>query len=307
MPANFERVAYFLCVCECGSVSKAAAKLYISPQALNKQIRALEAELGEPLFRRTSRTLSLSDFGVFFRNQMQPVCQLYQTAQTQVAHYLDASRQTLRVGFFQGVPKRQVIQPLITELMIGMPNVQIELGSAEMDEIYADLRSGKTDLAITNVNPCESLPDLVQIPLLAMPCSIVVSYLHPWMVKETVGVADMEAAPVLFLSRANGPDKEGFYGNLRASSYHFAPTYNAMLAQLGTGRQYAVFPTLFENLSEIGLKMFPLPEECRFEFSLALLYRPDNRYAQFFSSLSSLRKDFQQLLAADVYSSRNGQ
>ena len=41
MPVNFERITYFLQVCEHGSVSKAAENLYISPQALNKQIRTL--------------------------------------------------------------------------------------------------------------------------------------------------------------------------------------------------------------------------------------------------------------------------
>lgn len=292
MPADFERVAYFLHVCECGSVSKAAEKLYISPQALNKQIRLLEEELGEKLFQRTTRTLSLTSFGTFFRNQMQPVYHLYQTARAQVANYLDTSKQTLRVSFFQGVPKRKVIQPILTELMVGLPDVQIELGSAEMDEIYADLRSKKTDLAITNVKPGEDISDLVQIPLLAMPCMIVVSYLHPWMAKETVGLEDMAQAPVLFLSRANGPDKEGFYGDLRAASYHFAPTYNAMIAQLGLGKHYAVFPTLFENLPEVGLKTFLLPEECKFEFSLALVYHPENRFAPFFASLSALQEEF---------------
>ena len=298
MPANFERIAYFLRACECGNVSKAAKKLYISPQALNKQIRTLEEELGENLFQRTTRTLELTTFGAFFRNQMQPVYQLYQTAQDQIRGYLDQSRQTLRVGFFQGVPKRQVIQPLITELMIGLPDVQIELGSAEMDEIYADLRSKKIDLAIANVNPIDDLSDLVQIPLLSMPCKIVVSYLHPWMAKDTVTAEDMEKSPVLFLSRANGPDKEGFYGTLRASSYQFAPTYNAMLAQLGTGQHYAVFPTLYENLSETGLRTFPLPEGCRFEFALALLYRPDIRFAEFFSTLTVLRDALKKTLPA---------
>lgn len=296
MPADFERITYFLHVCECGSVSKAAEKLYISPQALNKQIRTLEEELGEKLFQRTTRALELTSFGSFFHSQMQPVHQHYQIARSQVSDYLNAAKQTLRVGFFQGVPKRKVIQPILTELMIGLPDVQIELGSAEMDEIYADLRSNKIDLAITNVKPDEKIPDLVQIPLLAMPCMIVVSYLHPWMAKETVGREDMAQAPVLFLSRASGPDKEGFYGELRAASYHFAPTYNAMIAQLGLGQHYAVFPTLFENLPEVGLKTFPLPDECRFEFSLALVYRPDNRFASFFSTLTSLQMDFQDLV-----------
>lgn len=297
MPANFERITYFLQVCEHGSVSKAAENLYISPQALNKQIRTLEEELGEKLFHRTTRSLTLTNFGTFFRNQMQPVYQLYRTAQDHVSHYLDATKQTLRVGFFQGVPKRRVIQPVITELMVGLPDVQIELRSAEMDEIYEDLRSNKIDLAITNVNPVDALPDLVQIPLFSLPCKIVVSYLHPWMAKERITSEDMAAASVLFLTRANGPDREGFYGELKAASYQFAPSYNGMLAQLGMGRHYAVFPTMFENLDEIGLKTFPLPEEYSKEFTLALVYRPDNRFAKFFDTLTVLQEEFRQIVS----------
>lgn len=298
MPVDFNRIVCFLQICESGSIAKASQQLYISPQALNKQMRILEEGLGAKLFQRTGHKLALTDFGMFFRNQMQPVYQLYQTAQIQVAHYLDSSRHTLRVGFFQGIPKRQVIQPVLTELLIGLPNIQIELGSAEMDEIFANLRAGKTDLAITYVNPVELFSDLVQIPLLAIPCTIVISYLHPWMVKESITAEDMAGASVLFLARANGPDKDGFYGNLRASSYHFAPSYNAMLAQLGIGQHYAVFPTLFENLGEIRLKAFPLPDEYHAEFSLSLLYRADSQFAGFFSTLSSLKEDFRQMRSA---------
>ena len=299
MAADFNRIIYFLQVCDYGSITKAAEHLYISPQALNKQMRVLEEELGAKLFQRTSRALTLTSFGIFFRNQMKPVYQFYQAAQTQVTHYLNATKHTLRVGFFQGVPKRQIIQPVITELMVGLPQVQIELGSAEMDEIYADLRSGKIDLAITNVNPVDSLDDLVQIPLMTMPCSIVVSYLHSWMVKESVDIDDMSNAPVLFLARANGPDREGFYSGLKASDYHFAPDYNTMLAQLSLGQHYAVFPTVFENLEEMGLKTFPLPKELQAEFRLSLLYRPDNQFADFFSTLTSMQDEFQQFSSPD--------
>jgi len=298
MPADFNRIVCFLKICENGSIAKAAQQLYISPQALNKQMRVLEEELGKKLFQRTGRKLALTDFGIFFRSQMQPVYQLYQTAQAQVASYLDSSRHTLRVGFFQGIPKRQVIQPVLTELLIGLPNIQIELGSAEMDEIFTDLRAGKTDLAITYVKPIDTFPDLIQIPLLTIPCAVVISYLHPWMAKESITAEDMAAAPVLFLTRTNGPDKDGFYGNLRASAYQFAPTYNSMLAQLGLGQHYGVFPTAFENLGELGLKAFPLPDEYHeyhAEFFLSLLYHPDSQFAVFFSTLSSLKEDFRRI------------
>lgn len=296
MHADFNRILSFLCVCEHGTITKAAEQLFITPQALNKQIRVLEEELGEKLFLHTTRRLELTDFGVFFRNQMQPVCQLYQSAQQQVDTYLNRAKRALRVGFFQGVPKRRVIQPVLTELMVGLPDVQIELGSAEMDELYTSLRSHKIDLAIANVRPGEPLDDLVQIPLMPLPCSVVVSYLHPWMAKEQVTREDLSSSPVLFLSRTAGPDQDGFYGQLQASSYQFAPTYNAMLAQLGVGKHYAVFPTLFENLSEIGLKTFPLPEAFDFNFSLSLVYHPDNRFADFFATLTCLQPQFGAML-----------
>ncbi len=299
MSADFNRIIYFLHICENGSIAKTAERLYISPQALNKQLRVLEEELGEKLFQRTARTLTLTKFGAFFRNQMQPVYQLFQTALTQVGNYLEASKQTIRVGFFTGIPKRQIIQPIITELMIGLPQVQIELGNAEMDEIYTDLRNRKIDIAITNVNPVDSIDDLIRIPLLELPSSVVVSYLHPWMAKESITAEDMAQMPVLFLSRAKGPDKQGFYGQLQASGYQYAPSYNSMIAQLGLGRHYAVFPVGLENLEEMGLKSFPLPEPHQSQFCLSLVYRPDNPFAEFFSTLTILQEEFRQLMAAD--------
>ena len=296
MQADFNRILSFLCVCEHGTISRAAEQLFISPQALNKQIRILEDELGEKLFFHNTRRLELTEFGIFFQNQMKPVCQLYQGAQQHVDNYLNWSKHALRVGFFQGIPKRKVIQPVLTELMVGLPDVQIELGSAEMDELYDDLRNHKIDLAIANVRPGEPIDDLVQIQLMPLPCSVVISYLHPWMAKEQVTQEDLSSNSVLFLSRASGPDKDGFYGKLKAKSYHFAPTYNSLLAQLGVGRHYAVFPTLFENLNEIGLTTFPLPKELHFNFSLSLIFRPDNRFAPFFSTLNCLQSQFSSML-----------
>lgn len=300
MPADFNRIVYFLRVCECGSISKAAESLYITPQALNRQIRVLEEELGEPLFVRNTRRLSISSFGAFFRNQMQPVYQLYQAAQRQVAEYLDAANPSLRIGFFQGIPKRQAIQPVIAEILEQLPDVQIELGSAEMDEVYSDLRSKKTDIAITYVNPVDDIGELVEIPLVTLSCSVVVSVLHPWAEKDSISVKDMEASPVLFLSRANGPDKVGFYGNMKAGGYHFATSYNAMLAQLGLGKHYGVFPVVFENLAEMGLKSFKLPAGCEAEFRLSLVYRQDSPYAEFFRSLDHLRETIEETISSNL-------
>lgn len=292
MTANFTRVVYFLTVCECGSIAGAAEKLYITPQALNKQIRMLEDELGESLFQHTTRRLNITDFGQFFRNQMQPVFQLYQNAMLQTEQYLDTAKPSLHVSFFQGIPKRQVIQPVISEILIGLPDSQIEFGSAEMDQIIDDLYDRKADLAITYINPTEHLPDLVQIPLFTAKSSIVVAPTHPWAAKKDITLEDMAREPVLFLERSHGPDKDGFYGNLKAASYHFAPDVNSMLAQLCLGRHYSVFPAANQFIEDSGLICLPLPDSCSSDFRLVLLYRPDNQFSNFFDSLKHLQASF---------------
>lgn len=292
MTVNFTRVVYFLTVCECGSIAGAAEKLYITPQALNKQMRMLEDELGAPLFKHTTRRLNLTDFGRFFRNQMQPVFQLYQNAMLQTEQYLDSEKPRLHVSFFQGIPKRQVIQPVISELLVGLPDSQIEFGSAEMDQLIEDIYNDRTDLAITYINAVEHLPNLVQIPLMTAESSIVVAPTHPWASRKAVTLEDMAREPVLFLARSHGPDKGGFYGNLKAASYHFAPDVNSMLAQLCLGRHYSVFPAENRLITDSGLVCLPLPEGCSSDFCLVLLYRPDNQFANFFDGLRHLQEFF---------------
>lgn len=53
----------FLTVAECGSMNKAAARLYLSPTAVMNEINKLETRLGFSLFVRTNRGLTLTEAG----------------------------------------------------------------------------------------------------------------------------------------------------------------------------------------------------------------------------------------------------
>lgn len=53
----------FVAVAEASSFSEAARRLGISPSAASQAIRNLEERLGTPLFRRSTRSLSLTDVG----------------------------------------------------------------------------------------------------------------------------------------------------------------------------------------------------------------------------------------------------
>ena len=58
---NIRQLSYFLTVCRCGSIKKAAEELVISQQALSKTIILLEKELNTQLFVRSNNKLELTN------------------------------------------------------------------------------------------------------------------------------------------------------------------------------------------------------------------------------------------------------
>lgn len=60
---NYHHLKLFWAVAHEGNLTRASAKLHLTPQTVSGQIRVLEAALGEKLFRRSGRGLVLTEIG----------------------------------------------------------------------------------------------------------------------------------------------------------------------------------------------------------------------------------------------------
>lgn len=63
---NMTQLEYFSCICEYGSVSRAAEKLFITQSALSQQLIRLEKSLGVQLFNRHGNVITLTESGERF-------------------------------------------------------------------------------------------------------------------------------------------------------------------------------------------------------------------------------------------------
>ena len=62
-PINLKHLYYFWKVATLGGVARAGEAIHVSPQTLSGQIKILEDRLGATLFKRSGRSLALTDAG----------------------------------------------------------------------------------------------------------------------------------------------------------------------------------------------------------------------------------------------------
>ena len=107
-----ERLAWYLCIVETGSLSKAALQLQVSQSMLSRGIHDLEQELGHRLFHRTGRGMQPTDFG----RRLQPLAERATLEVERFTHEAKALRGKLSGTVAIGLPgsiAARVVAPLV--------------------------------------------------------------------------------------------------------------------------------------------------------------------------------------------------
>lgn len=291
MKLDFKRIQYFLKVAETLNFSRAAKELYISTQALNKTIQMLEEDLNIPLFECTTRCVKLTEYGEELQKKFRRVDDEYNYACLKMDEYISRKKKTIRIGFFQAIPKKEIINPIILYLKSLDSELHIEAIAGELDEINHWIKSGFTDLNITNIHQYESWNGWETVTFLESPALIAVSLYHPWVIKDTITKQDLDQMPFLVIKRERDINMDEYFSLTKGRELHFVSNFNSLLTNLNSENYFAIMPKLFENMNWLSLKYFDLPKEHRFNFSLVAIYSPNSKFYNYFDPLKSFAEE----------------
>ena len=115
-----------LAVSRKGSFRAAALDVGMSTSALSASIAKLEAQLGVRLFNRTTRSVSLTDAGRRFVEQVTPALKDIHAALDTVRSEQETPSGTLRINTF-ATAGREILAPLILECLRRFPQIRIDV------------------------------------------------------------------------------------------------------------------------------------------------------------------------------------
>jgi DNA-binding transcriptional LysR family regulator len=146
---ELRHLRYFLAVAEEAHFGRAAQRLHIVQPALSMQVRALEAELGTPLFERTSRRVLLTEAGVLFRVEAERTIQQAARAKDVAQRAARGEVGTVRIGFVGNAAFAGKLAADLSSLKLAYPKVEIGITELTPLRQVEAISSGHLDVGYT--------------------------------------------------------------------------------------------------------------------------------------------------------------
>ena len=154
---NFHHLHYFWVVAKEGNLTRAASQLNISQSALSTQIKQLEFQLGQPLFARTGRTLTLTVAGQVALQHADLIFATGTELVVAMKHCDQPRHQAVRIGVVVTVShnlQEGFIGPLLTQ-----ENIEVAIQLGQLEDLLTKLGQGVLDLVLSNQRVPSSTTD----------------------------------------------------------------------------------------------------------------------------------------------------
>ena len=150
MENNLNLYHIFFMVAECGNISAAAKKLYISQPAISKAISKLEQNLNTVLFLRNSRGVNLTPEGELLYEQVTFAFNSIRKGEERIQKINALGIGHLSIGVSTTLCK-YILLPYLKEFVKDYPHIQIAISCQSSFETIQALEKGNIDIGLVGI------------------------------------------------------------------------------------------------------------------------------------------------------------
>lgn len=154
---------YFLTIAREGSITNAANVLHVTQPTLSRQIHDLEEELGQQLFVRGSRNMSLTAEGMILRKRAEEIISMVDKTEAEFHSMNNVVSGDIYIGGGETEAVKLIAQ-IVCELRSAYPEIHYHLYSGNAEDVTERLDKGLLDFGLL-IQPADiSKYDYLNIP-----------------------------------------------------------------------------------------------------------------------------------------------
>jgi DNA-binding transcriptional LysR family regulator len=183
----------FLAVAEERSFSRAAARVHRTQPAVSQAVRRIEAELGEELFDRTSKSGTLTDAGRVLQNYGQRLVRLAEETESAMRELRDLRRGRILIGANEAAV--HTLLPLMARFRERVPDVVVDVRRVPARQIPVEVQQGSLDFGALTFRPAES--GLLEVAVGSDELALLVPPSHPFARRRQVTMEEVGNEPIV--------------------------------------------------------------------------------------------------------------
>ncbi|WP_416668777.1 LysR family transcriptional regulator [Egbenema bharatensis] len=192
------QIKVFLEVARCLSFTEAAEALNLTQPAISAKIKALETELGTPLFHRLGRKVKLTKVGEFLQTEAPSLIHLEARLLNQIQEIKRGKIGILQLGFTAGIGD-EWLPRLLFQFRQEYPEIQTQCTAFDSPELlYQAVTNGAVDGGISEISFAHS-PEISAITLDTIAYQVMVAASHPLAAQSWLSLRELQQEPWVLL------------------------------------------------------------------------------------------------------------
>jgi DNA-binding transcriptional LysR family regulator len=185
----------FIAVAESKSFSEAANLLDVTQSTISKRIALLESKIGQKLFDRIARQVTLTEAGIELLPRAQHILNEYESALQAINDLSGKATGTLRIAISHHLGLHR-LPPLLKTYAQEQPDVLLDIEFMDSEKAYDQVMHGRSEIAVITL-ALEHHPNILSQKIWNDPLRFICAKDHPLSKLSEPQLSDLANFPVI--------------------------------------------------------------------------------------------------------------